>query len=112
MRNVAYMKKIFHSSAFDKNTAGHLVTSGVKSEPMPYGFDICDEYNDALESVWNIIDDQSRTRWVSTHSNTFFEIKFHKPVCAKAYRIMTNFYDREFNPKRWSFSASLDGKGY
>ena len=112
MKNIAYMRKVFHSSKFDKNSAGHIVTVGKKSEPENYAFNIYDEYNDALESVWNIIDDQSRTRWVSLHDNTYFEIKFDKPVCAKAYRLMSNMYDKGLNPSHWVLSASLDGVNF
>lgn len=113
MKNIAYMRKVFHSSKFDKNSAGHLVTSGnPKDESSKRGFVIYDQYNDAIESVYNIIDDQCTTRWFSPHIDTYFEIKFEEAVSAKGYRIQSDFYDASMNVAEWQLLASNDGINY
>ena len=112
-RNLARRRMVYHSSSYDKNLCGHLVTSGnPKDRWSKRNYDLITQYEDSTEDIWNIVDEQNTTYWCSPHKHTYFDIIFKEPVRAKGYRVFSNQFDTNMNPTEWKLMGSLDGKDF
>lgn len=109
-RDIARNRKVYHSSAYDKNLCGHLVTSGnPEDRPKVSAFRFATQYADDLAQMAYLIDEQNTTYWCSRHKSTYFDVIFDHPVSIKAYRLYSNLYDQSLTPTQWRLSGTNDG---
>ena len=109
-RDIARNRKVYHSSAYDKNLCGHLVTSGnPEDRPKVPAFKFATQYADDLTKMAYLIDEQNTTYWFSLHKSTYFDVIFDHAVSIQAYRLYSNLYDQSLTPTEWRLSGTNDG---
>ena len=107
--DIARKKSVIHSSTFNKNTCGHLVTCGHKNktkESNPFFVRV------GNDTVLNLFDEQMKTSWVTPADDGVFVIEFSKPICFNKLRFFTSFSNHKAAPSYYKTSVSHDGNTY
>ena len=112
-RDIARRRMVYHSSSYNKDLCGHLVTGGNPNDRRSKShFTFVEQHSDAVQDIEHLVDEQNTTYWCSPHRSTHFDIVFDAPVQAKGYRLFSNQYDTNLNPTEWRLSGSLDGEQF
>ena len=112
-RDIARNRKVYHSSAYDKNLCGHLVTSGnPEDRPSKPAFQFTAQYADDTANMAYLIDEQNTTYWCSPRKSTYFDVIFDHAVSIQAYRLYSNLFDQSLTPTEWRLSGTNDGIHY
>lgn len=112
-RDIARNRMVTHSSAYDKNLCGHLVTSGNPRDHATIpSYKFVEQYKGSNEKFEHLIDEQNITYWCSPHKCTYFDIVFEEPVGIMAYRIYSKLFATDMTPTQWVLSGSNDGVSF
>ncbi len=115
LRNLAYRRAVYQSSAADFDHVGHLVTDGLFSEYNEERAVYSSQYQEecpANETPPGAFDGKRDTKWLVFHPKAWLQIQLPHPVCAKGYTISSANDAPLRDPKAWVVQGSNDGKTF
>lgn len=108
-KNIARRKSVIHSSTFNKNTCGHLVTCDHKNTTKKSNPFFVIKGND---TVCNLFDEQMESSWITSTDDGIFIVEFTNPIAFNKIRFFTSFSNYESTPSCYKVSVSSDGNTY